>query len=93
MVDLNLTSKIVLNRVPKKFYQPKTAVDRIEPVGFNRLVELFLRVLQIQSCSRFRHFGPFHRTFRLSVVQDRNTYRHTQLRVEVIFHLVPIIPA
>lgn len=30
MVDLNLTSKIVLNRVPKEFYQPKTAVDRIE---------------------------------------------------------------
>lgn len=30
MVDLNLTSKIVLNRVSKEFYQPKTAVDRIE---------------------------------------------------------------
>ena len=30
MVNLNLTSQIVLNKVPKEFYQPKTAVDRTE---------------------------------------------------------------
>lgn len=30
MVDLNLTSQIVLNKVPKEFYQPKSAVDRTE---------------------------------------------------------------
>lgn len=30
MVNLNLTSQIVLNKVPQEFYQPKTAVDRTE---------------------------------------------------------------
>ena len=30
MVNLNLTSQIVLNKVLKEFYQPKTAVDRTE---------------------------------------------------------------
>ena len=30
MVKLNLTSQIVLNKVPQEFYQPKTAVDRTE---------------------------------------------------------------
>lgn len=30
MVNLNLTSQIVLNKVPKELYQPKTAVDRTE---------------------------------------------------------------
>ena len=30
MVNLNLTTQIVLNKVPKEFYQPKTAVDRTE---------------------------------------------------------------
>ena len=30
MVNLNLTSQIVLNKVAKEFYQPKTAVDRTE---------------------------------------------------------------
>lgn len=30
MLNLNLTSQIVLNKVPKEFYQPKTAVDRTE---------------------------------------------------------------
>lgn len=30
MVDLNLTSQIVLNKVPKAFYQPRTAVERTE---------------------------------------------------------------
>lgn len=30
MVNLNLTSQIVLNKVPKEYYQPKSAVDRIE---------------------------------------------------------------
>ena len=30
MVNLNLTSQIVLNKVPKEFYKPKTAVDRTE---------------------------------------------------------------
>ena len=30
MVNLNLTSQIVLNKVPQEFYQPKPAVDRTE---------------------------------------------------------------
>ncbi len=30
MVNLNLTSQIVLNQVPQEFYKPKTAVDRSE---------------------------------------------------------------
>ena len=30
MVNLNLTSQIVLNKVPQEIYQPKTAVDRTE---------------------------------------------------------------
>lgn len=34
MVKLNLTSQIVLNKVPQEFYQPKTAVDRTKlPYG------------------------------------------------------------
>ena len=30
MVNLNLTSQIVLNKVAQEFYKPKTAVDRSE---------------------------------------------------------------
>ena len=37
MVNLNLTSQIVLNKVPKEFYQPKTAVDRTELIRMEKI--------------------------------------------------------
>ena len=51
MVNLNLTSQIVLNKVPKEFYQPKTAVDRTELTRMEKIPTSIFPTIGIHACN------------------------------------------